>query len=237
MSTEAVLVAAAAEEKSKTPVFPAGRDPTPAELAQVPPQWAQYLGEVLFPAETIKALIVELAERVNKEMLSKLGPDDVVLVVPILKGAFVFASDLLRHFRFPYEIDFLNVSSYGDSTHTSGKVTLLSPLQTPVKNRHVLLVEDLVDTGLTLDWARKYILEKEPASLRLCVFLNKHGRRAPDLDIPIDFYAADCPNKFIVGYGMDFAQQYRCLPYIAVLKPEAYKNKKKKADAAEPGKN
>lgn len=203
--------------------FAPGVEPTKEELDRVCTQWNQHLGEILFSESAIQQKVKEMAAQISKDYAAILKPDEVLVCVPVLKGAFVFAADLLRHLTIPYEIDFLNVSSYGAGTETSGEVTLLSPLRTPLKGRHVLLIEDLMDTGLTLAWADKYLKAQEPASLRLGVLLHKHGRAR--VNMTLDYFGFHCPNKFVIGYGMDYAQQYRCLPYVCVLKPSGYAKK------------
>jgi len=135
----------------------------------------------------------------------------------------MFSADLLRHIKHKVEIDFLNLSSYGAGTESSGTVTLLNELRTPCKGRHVVLCDDLMDSGLTLEWAKNYILEQEPASLKTVCLMNKAGRRHPSITWNLDYVGFECPNEFIVGYGCDFAEQWRSPPYICVLKPSAYK--------------
>jgi len=206
---------------TKEPVFPTERAPSKEELERVSTLWRPYIGNILFGEDTIRSKTLEMAKTIS----SWYQNGEIVLVIPILKGAFIFASDLTRHLTCAFECDFLNVMSYGAGTESTGTVTLLSPLRTPVKGRHVLIVEDLIDSGLTLEWAQKHIAKDGPASLRIVCLLNKHGRRDPKIALEPDLYGFDCPNKFVVGYGMDFNQQYRCLPYVCILKPEAYKKK------------
>jgi len=198
-----------------------GRPPTEEDLKTVYAGWRPFIGDILWSAEEIRVRVQELGAQISAVYTS----DDDILCIAILKGAVIFAADLLRHCAFKHELDFLNCSSYGSSTESSGQVELLSPLRIPVKGRHVLLIEDLIDSGLTLDFARKHVLGGGAASLRIAVLFNKRGRRLPTLDITPDFCGFECPNKFIVGYGMDFAQHYRTLPFVSVLKPEAYKKK------------
>jgi len=198
-----------------------GRKPTEEELSSIPPQWAKYIQEVLFSEDQILSKVKEMAQVISKDYTESIK-DEVLLCLPVLKGATVFGVDLIRRLTCPYEIDFLNVSSYA-GTESSGEVTLLSELQTNIKGRHVLVIEDLMDTGLTLEWLVEYLLAKEPASLRVAVLLNKEGRRNPKCLIKLDYVGYECPNKFVIGYGMDFVQQYRYIPYIGVLHPDAYK--------------
>jgi len=139
-----------------------------------------------------------------------------------LKGAAIFASDLCRHLTHPHVFDYLQAHSYAD-TESTGEINLTNDITMDITGHHVLIVEDLIDTGLTLQWAVKHILAKGPASLRVAVLLDKKARRKPSVNVKLDFCGFDCPNQFIVGYGMDFNQEYRSLPFIGVLKPEAYK--------------
>lgn len=151
-----------------------------------------------------------------------------ILLVGLLNGCFIFFADLLRELTIPYEVDFMAVSSYGREASSSGNVKMKKDISIDPFERHVVIVEDLIDTGNTLAWIRDHLASKQCASVRLCCLLDKSCRRLPHLKVdgashlPIDFCGFDVPDHFVVGYGMDFAEQYRCLPYIAVLKPEAY---------------
>ncbi len=143
-----------------------------------------------------------------------------VLLVGVLKGAFVVMADLARYIHLPVEFDFMAVASYGAATKTSGVVRILKDLDHDIEGRHVLLVEDIVDSGLTLNYVLKNLRGRRPASLEVCALLQKAGIQRVPLDIR--YKGFDIPPDFVVGYGLDFAQKYRNLPYIATLRPEAY---------------
>lgn len=162
-------------------------------------------------AEEIEKRIRELAERINRDYEGK-----SVLLVGILKGAFMFLADLSRHIEVPVEFDFMAVSSYGDATKTSGVVRILKDLDTDISGRHVLIVEDIVDSGLTMSYLVRNLEARGPASLELAVLLNKKERR--EVSLPVKYEGFHVPDVFLVGYGLDFAQRYRNLPYIASVK-------------------
>lgn len=174
------------------------------------------VAEVLITEEELQARIAELGKAISADYE---GRD--LLAVCILRGAVIFLSDLIRQIAVPHEIDFMAVSSYGGtSTESSGVVRILMDLTTSIKGRDVLIVEDIVDTGLTLDYIIDNLKTRRPASLRTCALLNKHERRK--VDVPLDYVGFDIPSKFVVGYGLDYDEKYRNLPFIGVLKPELY---------------
>ena len=158
----------------------------------------------------------QLGEDISREYKDK----GTILVIGLLNGAFMFVSDLLKHLQVPYEVDFMVCSSYGVSTESSGSVKLKKDVSINPANRHILIVEDLIDTGTTLTWLMSHLTSKGPASIRLAVFLDKISQRKTVTKC--DFIGYICPDEFVVGYGMDFAHSYRCLPFIASLKPSAY---------------
>lgn len=174
------------------------------------------VAEILITEEELQARVAELGKAISNDYRGK----DLLLVC-ILRGAVVFLSDLMRHITIPHEIDFMAVSSYGAATETSGIVRILKDLETSIEGRNVLIVEDIVDTGLTLDYIISNLKTRRPASLRTCVLLNKSERRL--VDVPLDYVGFDIPNKFVVGYGLDYGEKYRNLPFIGVLKPELYR--------------
>jgi hypoxanthine phosphoribosyltransferase len=145
-----------------------------------------------------------------------------LLLVGVLKGAFVVMADLARYIHLPVEFDFMAVASYGAATKTSGVVRILKDLDHDIEGRHVLLVEDIVDSGLTLNYVLKNLRGRRPASLEVCALLQKVGIQRVPLDIR--YRGFDIPPEFVVGYGLDFAEKYRNLPYIATLRPEAYRD-------------
>lgn len=161
----------------------------------------------LIEEEEIKKRIKEMAVEIKRDYEGK-NP----LFVGILKGAFIFMADLVRALDMELEIDFLAVSSYGKFTETTGEVEILKDLQIPVKGRHVVIVEDIVDTGLTLKYIKDLILSRGPESIKICALLDKKERRRVDIDA--DYVGFVVPDKFLVGYGLDVAEKYRNLPYI-----------------------
>lgn len=146
---------------------------------------------------------------------------DHLILVGVLKGSLIFMSDLARAIDCSVAIDFIAVSSYGASSTTSGVVRLTKDLDLDISERHVVLVEDIVDSGLTLSYVVDLLRRRNPASLRVCALLNKPDRR--ETDVQLDFLGFDIPNAFVVGYGLDYAERYRNLPYLGVLKPERYR--------------
>jgi len=171
--------------------------------------------EVLFSAEELGKRVRELGKQITGEYQGK-----ELLVIGVLKGANVFLADLIRRIELPLEIDFIAAASYGSSTESSGVVRLLKDLDYPIENRHVLLVEDLIDTGLTLHYLAENLKARQPASFQICTLLDKPERRKVSMEV--DYKGFDIPDEFIVGYGIDFNQKYRNLSYIATLKPEVY---------------
>jgi hypoxanthine phosphoribosyltransferase len=175
-------------------------------------------GPVLVSSEEIREKVRELGERITGDYR-----DEKLLLVGILRGAVVFLSDLMRHLELDCEIDFMEVSSYGAGTSSSGVVRILKDLEEDITGRHVLIVEDIVDTGLTLSYLERSLLTRRPASLEICALLTKPSRRRVELDIK--YLGFEVPDEFVVGYGLDYAGAYRNLPDICVLKPEVFAEK------------
>jgi len=173
------------------------------------------VSEVLLSEEQIQARIGELAAQVSTDYRGK----DLLLVC-VLKGGILFLTDLMRQLDVPHAIDFMAISSYGASTETSGVVRILMDLNTSIEGKNVLIVEDIVDTGHTLDYILRNLSTRRPASLKVCSLLNKPSRRV--VEVPIHYVGFDIPNKFVIGYGLDFGEKYRNLPFVGVLKPEFY---------------
>jgi hypoxanthine phosphoribosyltransferase len=174
------------------------------------------VAEILISEEQIRQRTRELAQVISRDYEGK----DLLLVC-VLKGGIVFLVDLMRELTIPHSIDFMATSSYGASTESSGVVRILKDLDKPIAGRNVLIVEDIIDTGHTLDYMTRILYERAPASLRICTLLNKQERR--EVDIPVDYVGFNIPNKFVIGYGLDFGEIYRNLPFVGVLKPEIYK--------------
>ncbi len=170
--------------------------------------------------EEIQDRIVELGADMN----AMYTDEDLPLLLCILKGAFMFLADLSRQLTFRHEIDFMVVSSYGASTKSSGVVRILLDLESSIEGRHVVVVEDIVDTGRTLDYILRNLRTRQPKSVRVATLLNKPSRR--EIEVPVDFVGFEVPNEFVLGYGLDFAEQYRNMPFIGVLKPEVYAGQK-----------
>jgi hypoxanthine phosphoribosyltransferase len=160
--------------------------------------------------EELEGRVRELGEEISRDYE---GRD--LLLVGVLKGAIFFLSDLMRHLSVPCEVDFMAVSSYGSSTDSSGVVRILKDLDAAIEGREVLIVEDIVDSGLTLSYLYRILSAREPASVRVCALLTKPARRT--VELPIDYVGFEIPNEFVVGYGLDYGERYRNLPYVAVL--------------------
>ena len=175
---------------------------------------------VLLSRDQIQMRIGGIAAQIERDHA---GIEDLLLV-GVLKGSVMVMVDLARALRRPLAIDFIAISSYGQSTKTSGVVRVLKDLETDIAGRHVLIVEDIVDSGLTLAYLRESLQRRNPASLRIFALLNKPERR--EADVQIDYIGFDIPNEFVVGYGLDYAERYRNLEYIGVLNPDVYSNKK-----------
>jgi len=171
---------------------------------------------VLISEEALQARIAELGADLNDHYTD----DDLPILVCILKGAYMFLADLTRHLDFRHELDFMEISSYGTATTSSGVVRILLDLAASIEGRHVLIVEDIVDTGRTLDYILRNFGTRGPASVKVMTLLNKPSRR--EIDVPVDFVGFEIPNEFVMGYGLDFREQYRNVPFIGVLKPEVY---------------
>ena len=174
--------------------------------------------KVLITEQEIQERIVEL----GAEMNAVYTDEDLPLLLCILKGAFMFLADLSRQLTFRHEVDFMMISSYGASTKSSGVVRILLDLESSIEARHVVVVEDIVDTGRTLDYIMRNLRTRQPKSIRVATLLNKPSRR--ELEVPVDFVGFEVPNEFVLGYGLDFDEQYRNMPFIGVLKPEIYNN-------------
>ncbi len=171
--------------------------------------------EVLFDREELQAKVAEMGKQISDDYR---GSD--LLVVGILKGAFVFMADLIRQIDVPMEIDFMDVSSYGLSTSSSGEVRIVKDLEYSIKDRDVLIVEDIVDTGLTLKYICENLKTRNPRSVKIACLLDKPSRRKAE--VYPDYVGYSIPDKFVVGYGLDYAEQYRHYPAVCVLKPAIY---------------
>jgi hypoxanthine phosphoribosyltransferase len=173
--------------------------------------------EILLTGEEIQAKVIELGEQLTTDY-----QDKNLLLLGTLKGAVPFIADLARAINLPLEIDYMAISSYGNSTQSSGVVRILKDLEGPVQNKHVLIVEDIVDSGLTLHYLMDVLRQRKPLSLRVCALLDKLRERVKPVEL--DYTGFRIPNQFVVGYGLDYAQRYRNLPYIGILKPSVYQD-------------
>jgi hypoxanthine phosphoribosyltransferase len=171
------------------------------------------VGEILVQRDELEHRIRERAEEISRDYRGR-----SLLLVGVLKGAVFFLSDLMRHLDVNCEVDFMAVSSYGASTDSSGVVRILKDLDAPIEGRDVLIVEDIVDSGLTLSYLFRMLRARGPASLEVCALLTKPDRR--EIEMPIRYVGFEIPNRFAIGYGLDFAERYRNLPYVAVLEGE-----------------
>ena len=171
--------------------------------------------EILLTEDQIQARVAALGAQLTADYAG-LEP----VLISVLKGSIVFLADLVRGVELPLSIDIMEVSSYGAATETSGQVRILKDLSNPIEGRHVIVVEDIIDTGLTLNYLLRYLREKGPTSLRICCLLDKPARRLTE--IPIDYVGFTIPDRFVVGYGLDYGERYRNLPYVGVLRPSVY---------------
>lgn len=171
--------------------------------------------EILYSESVLAARVAEMGAQIEADYADK-----ELLVIGVLKGANVFMGDLVRKINLPLKMDFIAASSYGFSTESSGVVKIIKDLDYSIEGKHVLIVEDIIDTGLTLKYLRENFLSRKPASLEICTLLDKPERRK--VYIAVKYIGYQIPDEFIVGYGIDYAEQYRNLPYVATLKPEVY---------------
>ena len=180
------------------------------------PDLVDDVAEVLITEAQVRAKVAEMAAELSRDYADR----DLTLV-SVLKGSLPFMADLMRAISIPVQIDLMEVSSYGGtSTETSGLVRILKDLSSSVEGRDVVIVEDIIDTGLTLNYLQRYLRGKNPATLRICTLLDKPARRLASIEI--DYRGFTIPDRFVVGYGLDYGEFYRNLPYIGVLKPEVY---------------
>jgi hypoxanthine phosphoribosyltransferase len=170
---------------------------------------------VLVPEQAIKDKIIELAAAIDADYA-----DRDILLVGVLKGAVMFMSDLARAITRPVELEFMAVSSYGSATSSSGIVRILKDLDRDISDKHVLVVEDIIDSGLTLSWLLRNLSSRQPASLEVVALLRKPD--AVKVEVPVKYIGFEIPNEFVVGYGLDYAERYRDLPHVALLKPSIY---------------
>jgi hypoxanthine phosphoribosyltransferase len=179
--------------------------------------YAGDIDRVIVTESEIKQKVADLARQVAADYVDKEG----LLLVGVLKGAVMFMADFSRALGLPVELEFMAVSSYGQGATSSGTVRILKDLDRNVAGRHVILVEDIIDSGLTLSWLLKYLSSRNPASVQVVALLRKPD--AMKVHVPVRYVGFDIPDEFVVGYGLDYAERYRELPYVAVLRPEVYR--------------
>src|SRR3984893_8630345 len=175
----------------------------------------QDIEEILFSTTALSEKIAQLGTRITADYQGQ-----PLLLLGTLKGAVPFIADLARAIELPLEIDYMAISSYGNSTESSGVVRILKDLEGPISHKHVLIVEDIVDSGLTLHYLTDVLRQRKPLSLRICTLLDKGRERVKAVEL--DYTGFQIPDRFVVGYGLDYAQRYRNLPYIGILKPSVY---------------
>ncbi len=175
----------------------------------------QDIARVLISTDDLQRRVQELADQISADY-----QDQNPLLVCVLKGGYVFLADLTRAMSINHAVDFMAISSYGSGAVSSGVVRILKDLDRDISGRHVLLVEDIIDTGHTIAYILDNLRTRQPASLRVCTLLSKPSRR--EIPLPVDYIGFEIPNEFVIGYGLDYAEKYRNLSYIGVLKPEVY---------------
>lgn len=184
------------------------------EAFGVPPECMQAIDRVLFTPEQIQAKVTELGEQISRDYAGK-----TLLLIGVLRGVIFFMADLMRAIKVPVEVDFMSVSSYSPESRDLGYVRLVKDLELSITDRHVLFVEDIIDTGLTLHYLLRTLKARRPASLEVCVFLNKEKRRL--IDLPLRYQGFSIPDYYVVGYGLDYREKYRNMPFVGLLKSEA----------------
>lgn len=172
--------------------------------------------EILLTEEQIQCRIRELGEELTRDYEGKFP-----VIVGVLKGVVVFYADMVRQIKVPCQMDFMTISSY-QGTHSTGNMVVKSDISADLKGRHVLILEDIYDTGNSLSFTYNYLMSKEPASIKICTLLDKPERRKPGITLQADYVGFTIPNAFVVGYGLDYDEKYRNLPYVGILKPEIY---------------
>lgn len=172
---------------------------------------------ILFTQEELREKVAAMGKKISEDYQNA---SEDVFCVGILKGAVVFYTDLVRSISLPVQFDFMIASSYGNQTSTSGSVKLLKDLDYDVEGKHLIIIEDIIDSGTTMQYLMRILRERRPKSIKLCALLSKPSRRTAD--VHIDYLGAEVPNEFLVGYGLDYAGTYRNLPYIGILKPAVY---------------
>lgn len=183
----------------------------------VHPECMENIDRILFTPEQIKSRISELGAEISDDYQGK-----QLLLIGVLRGVIFFISDLMRSIKIPLEVDFMAVNSYSPESRDMGLVRLVKDLEIPISGRHILFVEDIIDTGLTLNYLLQTLKTRQPASLEVCVLLNKEKRRL--IDLPIRYIGFDIPDYYVVGYGLDYRERFRNMPFVGLLKAEVLQN-------------
>ena len=181
----------------------------------------EQIERILYSEAELQACVRRLGAQITADYAGK----DKVLLVSVLRGSYIFMADLSRAIDLPVQVDFMVVSSYRDDTTSSGQVEIIKDISDPIEGHHLIIVEDILDSGKTLSYLMKVLQARNPASIRICTLLDKPERRDDNNDIKADYVGFTVPNEFVVGYGLDYAQNFRNLPYIGILKPEVYQGK------------
>jgi hypoxanthine phosphoribosyltransferase len=176
------------------------------------------VARIMIDSDQLRERVLEIAATIEADYQA----EEDMLLICVLKGGYMFLADLSRALSRPHQLDFMGISSYGAGTSSSGAVQIIMDLKAPITDRNVLIIEDIIDSGRTLDYMRRNLLARGPASLRICTLLSKPSRR--EVDVFVDYTGFEIPDEFVVGYGLDFAEDYRNLPYIAVLKPTVFEH-------------
>ncbi|RMF49630.1 MAG: hypoxanthine phosphoribosyltransferase [Anaerolineae bacterium] len=183
----------------------------------VPEAWASAVSQVLFTPEQIQQRVTELGQQITRDYA-----DTIPVMIGVLKGIVFFMADLVRAINIPVEVDFMSVSNYSADARDRGLVRLVKDLEMPIEGRHVIFVEDIIDTGLTIHYLLRTLQARQPASLEVCVLFNKDKRRL--IELPLRYKGFDIPDYYVVGYGLDYREKYRNLPFVGLLKAEALHN-------------
>lgn len=176
--------------------------------------------EVLFTEEDLRKRVAEMGAEITQDYTDRIAAGEKLMLISVLRGAAIFMADLSREIKLPLEMDYMAISSYGNGAKSSGVVRILKDLSSEIKDAHIIVAEDILDSGLTLKYLMKNLASREPASIEVATLLRKKTLQQAKIDCK--YIGFECPDQFIVGYGLDYAERYRNLPYIGILKPDVY---------------
>ena len=176
--------------------------------------------KILFSEDEIAARVKQMGQQISQDYRELVDEKQPLIVVGILRGASIFFADIVRKIDVPLEFDFISMSSYGNSSTSSGQLTFIKDLEVNIRNRHLLIIEDIIDSGFSMNALEKILKERGATSIKLCALISKPSRRV--VEVPIDYCGFDSPDEFLVGFGLDYAQRYRNLPFVGVLKKSVY---------------